>query len=68
MTPEQKAAYLVAQIGLMTDELEKMLADSRKCDKLGLPHTYTTADWKDFNTRWVGIIGPEAVLEFFKQP
>ena len=67
MTPEQKAAFINAQIALMMIEKEIMTAENIEREKQGLSHANGPQQWQDLYDNYAPIIGYNACYEFFRE-
>lgn len=69
MTPEQKAAFINAQVAMMTAEREVMLAEDREArlqagNEMAFAHNALA--YEKFRARWETILGYNALLSFFR--
>ena len=65
MTPEQKAAFINAQIALMNAEKEIMLSENYERERKGHAPAYGPEQWQAFYDKWEAILGYNAVTKFF---
>jgi len=65
MTPEQKAAYVNAQVQLMIAERDMMLAENAEREVQCKSPAYGSEQWFQFSQRWGAVIGHNALVTFF---
>lgn len=66
MTPEQKAAFVLAQISLLNLELESMKAENLHRQSKGYSLAYTEDGFNHVYLKYEPILGSNALIEFFK--
>lgn len=67
MTPEQKAAYVVAQAALLNAELAMAQADNKMREMQGYAPAYDGVAFADMLRRYEATIGHNAIMELFKE-
>ena len=64
MTPEQKAAFIIAQSALVMAKIAGMQAENASRIAVGRTDLYTKEDFE--NAAEPGVLGWNAVIEFFR--
>lgn len=67
MTPEQKAAFIIAQASMMEVEKMVMIAEDRERERHGNSPANGPTQWAEFRDKWEAILGYNAVLYFFNR-
>lgn len=65
MTPEQKAAFIVAQAALVNAKIAGMQAENQRRIAIGYDNPYTEKDFEAAANHHV--LGWNAVIEFFRE-
>ena len=65
MTPEQKAAYVIAQTACMMVTLEAMRLENADCERYGRPRTYGPSDFSALPETFG--VHHNAVVTFFSE-
>ena len=66
MTPEQKAAFVIAQTQMMVNEREIMIAGNEERRLHGLSPAHGPDQWEDFLQKWEPVLGYNALIGFFR--
>jgi hypothetical protein len=67
MNANQSAAYINAQMALMTAETQAMIAENLERQNQGLSLAYGPNEWFSFIKQWKSVIGHNAVAELFRE-
>jgi hypothetical protein len=65
MTPEQKAAFILAQTQMMVAERDVMIAENIEREQQGMAPANGPAEWEKMRKNWESTLGYNALLEFF---
>jgi len=66
MTPEQKAAYVMAQAALLNAKVASMQAENAVREQLGYAEAYGVKEWEDVLEKAQRVIGHNAIIKFFE--
>jgi len=67
MTPEQAAAFVVAQTALFNCELAAMVAENMQRAAVGSSMAYGADAFEALAARYEGVLGYNAVLSLFRE-
>lgn len=65
MTPEQKAAFIIAQAALLNAEIAGMMAENQAAIATGERPPFTLGDFRQVIAEQGGALGWNAVITFF---
>ena len=65
-TPEERAAFVIAQTQMMIAERDVMIAENIEREQQGLSHAHGSQQWEEMRQRWEPVLGYNALLTFFK--
>lgn len=65
MTPDQKAAFVIAQTEMMRVEMEIMRAENVERLRQNLAPANGPEQWAELNKRWEPILGYNALIQLF---
>jgi hypothetical protein len=66
-TPEERAAFINAQVQMMIAERRIMEAENHEREQQGYSHAHGPEQWLAFYKRWELILGYNEVITFFRQ-
>jgi hypothetical protein len=66
MTPDQKAAFINAQIQMMIAERREMEAENLERARQNLAPAYGPESWKAFQNKWEPVLGYNSLILFFR--
>ena len=66
MTPEQKAAFIVAQAAMLNSLIAGMQAENAMRSHRGETPAYVEEDFFRLHQEYASVIGHNAVLEYFQ--
>ena len=66
MTPEQKAAFILSQVAMLTLEVEMMKAANMEREHHGHALAYSETQFADLFKQFEPVLGHNAVLAYFQ--
>ena len=65
MTPEQKAAFVMAQTQMMIAEREVMIAENIERERQNYALANGPKQWENFRLKWELVLGHNTLISFF---
>lgn len=67
MSPNEKAAFIVAQVQMMIAERDVMIAENVERAQQGFAPAHGPDEWEKMRQRWEPIFGYNSLLIFFRE-
>ena len=67
MTPNEKAAFIMAQTEIMRSERILMESENEDRSRRGFAPANGPSQWAEFHTRWESVLGYNALISFFRE-
>jgi hypothetical protein len=66
-TPEERAAFINAQVQMMIAERMIMEAENHEREQQGYSHAHGPEQWLAFYNKWDNVLGYNALVFFFRE-